>query len=49
MLLNDHRNIIGKLQAAVCLYDPLVPLRLHIASCHFVHKGDATKNVDFSI
>ena len=41
-LLNDHRNIIGILQAAVCLYDPLALLRLHVATCHFDHEGDTT-------
>ena len=32
-------NIIGTLQAAVCFYDPLTPLRRHVASCHFDHGG----------
>lgn len=39
MLVNDHRNFRGILQAAVCLCDRLA---LHIASCHFDHEGDAT-------
>ena len=41
-LLNDHRNITGILQVAVCLYDPLAPPQLHVATCHFDHEGDTT-------
>lgn len=29
-----HRNIIGILQAEVCLYDSLTLLQLHVATCH---------------
>ena len=38
-LLNDHQNIIGTLQSAMCLYDPLTLLQLHISTYCFDHVG----------
>ncbi len=35
MLLNDHRNIVGILQAALCLYNLLALLQLHITCCYY--------------
>lgn len=35
MLLNDHNNIIGVLQVAVCLYD----------ACHSHHEGDTILDI----
>ncbi len=48
-LLNDHRNIIGILQTAVCLYDPLAFPCLHVATSHFNHEGDTTIYIVYSI
>lgn len=35
--LTIHRNIVGILQAATCLYDPLSLPWLHVATCHANH------------
>ncbi len=43
MLLNDHRNIIGILQAAVCIYDPHIVPQLHVATCHLNREGKLSK------
>lgn len=42
ILFNDQRSIIGKLQAAVCLYDHFGLPRQHVATHHFDHERDTT-------
>lgn len=37
-----YRNIIGVLQAAVCLYVLLALLQIHVATCHLDHEGCTT-------
>lgn len=43
VLLNDHRNIIGILQAAMRLYDPVALLQLQVVAYPFDHVGDTAQ------